>query len=186
MSIYFFIFVLLSNKTLTMSWRQVYKKHYKTDNPNLIIASVCNFPNRRHSIEELNEDYEIEKLNTDEVYRDIMAYYYLVHGGRDFIPVGFSDRYPKLAKLQKLTPVSEGFFWCIGYVSPCLNGGASSVRKSCTSITTPDFDTLLSWLKHYNIKYNASRGSTISSNLFADTLRRYINDNAPNTLHDGS
>jgi hypothetical protein len=168
-----------------MSWRSVYNKKYSTSNPNLLIASVCNYPHRRHSIEELNEDYDINRLNADEVYRDIIAYYYLAHGGREFIPIGFSDRYPKLANLQKLTPVGDGFFWCVGYVSLYLNGGASSVRKPCTSITTPDFETLLLWLKHYTQNYNSSRGSTISSNLFVDALRKYINDNAPETLHQG-
>ena len=164
-------------------WKSRYIRRYKTSDPNLIITAVCAFPNIQNTLEKAKEYYEIDKTSKDEKYRDILAYYHLVHGGNEFIPIALSDTVPKLEKLQKLTPIDKSYFWCIAYVSPCLEGAADSVGKQSNSIKSPSYDVLLDWLKHFVTNYDSSEYSSVSRKLFNDALRKYINDYAPSKLH---
>lgn len=167
-----------------MSWKNRYKI-YKTSDPNLLITAVCSFPNIYDTIEKVNEYYDIEKIQNSELYKEIYAYYNLVHSGRDFIPVAFADRIPKLNNLQRVNPLGKGYFWCVGYVSKSLIGGASSINKHAKSITTPNFETLLSWLKYHSENISNSTSSNVNRALFNDALRKYIIENNPAKL-DGS
>jgi hypothetical protein len=161
-------------------WKNRYKI-YKTSDPNLLITAVRAFPNIEDTIEKANKYYEIDAVAKDEKYREIYAYMNLLHWGRDFIPIAFADRIPKLQKLQNLNPIDKSYFWCVGYVSPYLKGGAASINKPARSIDLPSFDTMLDWFKYHVKNYN-SASSSINTNLFEDALRKYISENSPEKL----
>jgi len=165
-------------------WKQ-HSKIYPTSNPNLIITAICGFPNLEDTLEIVNEVYKIDDLNTDKKFREIYSYYYLLHGGRHFIPIAFSDRIPKLEKLQALKPMGKGWFWCIGYVSTCLEGGANSLNAFSRKLNTPLFNECLEYLEYHTKHYESSTTNSINSCLAKDCLRKYVYENAPEKLDAG-
>ena len=157
-------------------WKTRYNNIYKCKDPNLVITSVCAFPNVEDTIDKCNSYYKIDSLNNDLVYRELIAYIELTRGGRDFIPIAFSDKVPKLNKLQELKPVGKSYFWCIGYVSKYLKGGSKSINAPYRSIDEPTFETLFTWFKHHVKNYNDSDSITTNHDLHKKCLIKYIYD----------
>lgn len=157
-------------------WKSRYKL-YMCEDPNLVITAVCSFPNIDDTIEKCNDVYGIEKLINDPIYRDMTAYLNCVSGGNDFTPIAFSDRVPKLERLQELTPVGKSYFWCIGYVTPYLKGGNRSLLKPSRTLHQPTYETFLNWLEHRINNYNDSQSCSYNCRLFENALRAYIGEN---------
>ena len=151
---------------------------FTTKDPNLIITAVQYFPNINTDYKIYQENNNVKQIQEDLIYRELMAYYYLVHGGRDFIPLYFEDKCPKLAILQNKYPLQKSMFWCIGYVSNSLQNTSKALLRPSKSINTPDLNTLLAWLKYYCKNYSDNIGSGINRALAEDYLRKYVIDNS--------
>ena len=151
-------------------------KIYKTRNPNLIITQVCNFPNINDTLEKNIKHYNLEKIQKDDTYRDIIAHCELAYGGCDFIVYALQDTVPKLANLK---PHGKGWFWCIGYVSPTLQNAANALNKPSKRINQPNFNGLYEWLKYYKDNHGDSYHYIYGQKLFLDALHLYIYDNKP-------
>jgi len=159
-----------------MSWKVRYKNIYSTNDKNLLITAVQSFPNLYDTVEKCNEYYEIEKVNNDLLYRDLLSFYHLMNGN-DFIPISFEDRCPKLKNLSNINPVGKSFFWCIGYISPYLLNGIEGIRGNCgKKISLPDFEILINWLDYHIKNYVSDEHSTINRFLFKQSLIKYVNE----------
>lgn len=160
-------------------WKNVYEKIFKCRDKQYVITSVCAFPYRQDTIEKCNEYYKINQLNDDAVFREMYAFYALMEG-RDFIPIGFADRFPKLNKLQELQPVRQGFFWCVGYVSSCL---LKNDNKTNT-IQYPTSEKFLNWLEHHCEEYSDDVDLNINKFLASNCLRQYVSENSKNKIDE--
>lgn len=159
-----------------MSWKTRYKNIYSTSDKNLIITAVQSFPNLYDTVEKSNEYYEIENVNKDLLYRDLLSFYYLMNGN-DFIPIAFEDKCPRLKNLANINPIGKSFFWCIGYISPYLTNGISGIRgTNGKKISIPDFEILVNWLDYHIKNYVSDKHSTINQFLFKQALIKYVNE----------
>lgn len=160
-------------------WKSVYEKRYKCKDKQYVITSVCAFPNIHDTIEKCNDYYNISQLNDDAVFRELYAFYALMDG-RDFIPIGFADKFPKLNKLQELQPVKNGFFWCIGYISSYV----TTEDDGRTTIQYATSDIFLKWLEYHVDKYDDDIHSAINSFLAKNCLRKYAIENSKGKVDD--
>ena len=154
-------------------WRQRYK-YYMTKDPQYVITAVSTIATWNH-FEKLNETYRIDQLEKDPLYRELYAYC-LQSDGYDFIPIAFSDRVPKLAKLPKLESFLE-MHWCIGYITPYFVGGNTNLLSGVgkrREIIIPSFEILMGWLKHHVNNYTDSPHNSINQTLAKECLRKYI------------
>jgi hypothetical protein len=154
------------------------------EDPNLVITAVCAFPNIEDTIEKCNKYYEIEELNNDPIYKEMTTYLNYLSMGRDFTPIAFADRIPKLEKLQKLQPVDKSYFWCVGYVTPYLVGNNRALLKPSRSLNQPTYETFLMWLEHRVKNYDDSTSSTYNCSLFENALRDYIREKSDGIVND--
>jgi hypothetical protein len=149
-------------------------KIFLTKDPNYIITNVCYFPNINTTYQLYKEDNQVGVIQKDEKYRELMAYYELVSGGHNFIPIYLEDDCPKLGELQKKYPLKRSFYWCIGYVSSYLENGSKSLLQGGHKVNEPSLETLLDWLEYYSSNYVDSIHSCVNQ-LFANNyLRQYI------------
>ncbi len=148
-----------------MSWNSQYKNKYKCKDPNLIITAVQAFPNMVNTVEKCNEFYKIDLVSKDLFYREIYAYLQYRHAGRDFIPIAFEDKVPKLKKLKN---IGNSYFWCIAY-------------KSDNRYI--DYSTAIKYLKHYS-SYHNDISNVFNQNLVADALRAYVRENGKDLNYD--
>jgi hypothetical protein len=134
-----------------MSWRLRYKNIYKTSHPCYVIAAVSSFPNLYDTLEKNIEYYDVKNLQSNPMELQIQSLFYLLEGGRDFIPIYFSDDVPKLEKLDT-SRLSKGMFWCIGYRNPVLM--LSNSHRELVLPTHREFKELLEYsLDHMNGRY---------------------------------
>jgi len=150
-------------------WKNIYKKIYKTSNPNLFITAVCAFPNIHTNVEKVNDYYEIEKIQNDPLYLSIYSDY-CFSVGRNYIPVCFEDRLPKLAKLQALKPIEKGFFWCVVYKSPFYDSNNNTYNTPSNKWYR---EMLEHWLNNYHVEH-----SSITNHLFEQSVQTWIYENS--------
>lgn len=150
-------------------WKSRYNNSYKTSDPNLIITSVCSFPNLIDTIEKAVEYYNVKEFQKDKTLLDIISEFWF-HNGNDFIPLYFADDIPKLNKLQELKPINKGFFWCICYQNPYFN----PVKHSYSS---PSHKQYREWLEYWMDNYHKEH-SSITSHLFKQCVYTWIYENS--------
>lgn len=158
------------------------KKMFLTSNPDYIITAICDFPNINTSIEIYKKNNNIEQIQKDEKYRNILAYYYVVHAGHDFIPIYFADDNEKLAKLDKLYPQGKSTFWCLGYISDCVKDKNKAILRNHKSLNTPSLETMLDWLKYHSKNYTNDIHSLINKYLAEDYLKKWIEENSKDKI----
>jgi hypothetical protein len=128
-----------------MSWKNRYKEIFETDAENIIITAVGDFPNWNKTIDDVNKYYEIEKIESDALFKEMYAFFQL-NNGRNFIPIGFEDRFPDLQKYKDSHDLSGSHVtmrWCYGYSSPYFN-------REKSSITYPTSNVIKQWLEYCN------------------------------------
>lgn len=156
-------------------WKQRYNKIFKTSKPNLVITSVCAFPNLQDTLEKAVEYYGVKQLQKDQTLLEIKADFHCNHGC-DFIPLYFQDDIPKLAKLEKINPRGKGFFWCIAYQSPNL------IRHSEFSSTynMPSHKQYKVWLEYWINKHYKGQHDSIANFLFRQCVKAYVYEQSNN------
>lgn len=134
-----------------------------------------------NTAERYKKVYDVDSLQKNEEYRNLMAYYYYSQGYL-CLPLYFSDDNEKIKRLERLYPL-KGYLWCIAYVSDyALDINGKKLNSPTKTISTPSYDTLLNWLKYYqNI---STHNDVVTKSLAKECIRKWVEEHTDNKATD--